>query len=322
MPVLGPAGENGPAGADGLAPHPTTRVRCPGSRPAHDPRGRCCAEVHDDHVRAPGQAGVSRRDRAPQASWARRAQLPCRPRKLRVALQVKQRAPGADGPAFRPGPCGLYCPHARLVPRLPDDLRRGDAVPCLRPAPDRGASGAVRADHRASRLRRVLCECREAGRSFAPRPARHHRRGTAGRRVHRLLHRPDQGRALRDADVQGAEALPRGGGRAGPDGPLCGGVAAGPRDDGRADAHRGAAVARRGVPRSWRHAAAASCGACGDARAAGAADGAGAGDHGVHRAVAQQVPRQGGVRPRQAAGVFGDREGARPPRSCATGPCG
>ena len=64
------------------------------------------------------------------------------------------------------------------------------------------------ADHRPCRLRRVLRHDREARRPFARRQAADRRRRQARRGLDRLLHRAHLRRALGDADVRGAAALP------------------------------------------------------------------------------------------------------------------
>ena len=122
-----------------------------------------------------------------------------------------------------------------------------------------------------------------------PRPARQardHRRRPARRRLDRLLHRADQGRALGHADVPGAEALPRGRRRARPDGGLRRGLPPDPRDDGGSDPRHRAAVARRGVPRPHRHRAAARRAARRHAGPPRQTDAARARHHRLHRPVA------------------------------------
>ena len=97
----------------------------------------------------------------------------------------------------------------RLLPRLPGRRRRqGHALPGLRLAAPAPPPRARRADHRPCRLRRVLRHDREARRSRPRRQAADHRRRQARRRLDRLLHRAHLRRALGDADVQGAAALP------------------------------------------------------------------------------------------------------------------
>ena len=98
---------------------------------------------------------------------------------------------------------------AALLPRLPRRRRRARArCPACgspRAAPPRRTR---RADHRACRLRRVLRHHREARRPVARRQAADHRRRQARRRLDRLLRRAHLRRALGDADVRGAAALP------------------------------------------------------------------------------------------------------------------
>ena len=109
------------------------------------------------------------------------------------------------------------------------------------------APRTVRPDHRPYGLRRFLCLRRKARRPQLARQTRFRRRRPARRRHHRLLHRPDQGRAVRHAHVPGPETLPRGDGREGPDERLCRGLQSDPRDDGRAFASGGTPVAGRSV---------------------------------------------------------------------------
>ena len=107
------------------------------------------------------------------------------------------------------------------------------------------------------RLRRVLRHDREARRSVARRQAGDHRRRQARRRVDRLLHRAHLRRALGDADVRGAAAVPARHHRPAQHGEIRRRRPRGARADAGADAAGRAAVDRRGFHRSLRHRAAA-----------------------------------------------------------------
>ena len=186
------------------------------------------------------------------------------------------------------------------LPRLPDRLRRRRPLPGMPQPARRHPSRARPPRRRPPRLRRLLRLGREARRPEPPRPAGDHRRRPAGRRLHRLLHRPHPRRALGDADVPGAEALPRGGGDPAADGALRRGQPRHPGDDARAHPAGGAAVARRGVPRPLRDRAAPSRAAGGASRRPAEAHRDRARGDRLGRALAQQVPREDRLRPRQA----------------------
>ena len=138
------------------------RVRCPTVVTPTNGEGGAAPRCTTTVSRPPDATGY-REGPVAALSRARRTHCSLPPPQHRDELKAKSGASGAARPAFPPRARGLYCPHARLVPRLFDDFRRGDAVPDLRPATDRGASRAVRADHRASRLRRVLRESSRSG---------------------------------------------------------------------------------------------------------------------------------------------------------------
>ena len=115
------------------------------------------------------------------------------------------------------------------------------------------APRAARADARPYRLRRVLRHRRETRQSRDRRQARHHRRRQARRGVGGLLHRPHLRRALGDADVQGAGAVPAGGRDPARHGEICQGRPRGAPRHAGADAAGRAALDRRGLSRSGRH---------------------------------------------------------------------
>ena len=171
----------------------------------------------------------------------------------------------------------------------------------MRFPPPRPPPCPARADAGAYRLRRVLRYRREARQSGACRQARDHRRRQARRGVGRLLRLANLWRALGDADVQGAGALPAGCRNPARHGEICPRRPRGAARHADADAAGGTAVDRRGVPRSCRHATRSrhdsgkSAGALCPRRRARHRD------HGVGRPVLQQVPGQDRLRSRQAA---------------------
>ena len=159
------------------------------------------------------------------------------------------------------------------------------------------------------RLRRVLRHRREARQSGARRQAGDHRRRQARRGVGGLLHLPNLRRALGDADVQGAGAVPVRRRDPARHGEIRPGRPRGAPCHAGADAAGRAAVDRRGVSRSRRHPArprhdpGQGAGAlCPRGRARHR-------HHGVGRPVLQQVPGQDRLRPRQAARLCGARPG-------------
>ena len=147
-----------------------------------------------------------------------------------------------------------------------------------------------------------------------PEPARQaadHRRRHPRRGLDLLLHRPAVRRALGDADVHGAKALP--GCRRHParHGEIRRASAAQIRaHDGRADAAGRAAVDRRGVPRPHRHRRRCTRRSPAEvlARFAKRVEDRDRRHH-LGRPQPQQVPRQDRLRPRQAARLCGDRQG-------------
>ncbi len=174
------------------------------------------------------------------------------------------------------------------------------------------------ADAGAYRLRRVLRHRREARQSGYCRQARDHRRRQARRGVGRLLRLAHLWRALGDADVQGAGALPAGGRDPARHGEICPRRPRGAPRHADADAAGGTAVDRRGVPGSFRHAArprhdpGKGAGALCPRRRARHRD------HGVRRPVLQQVSGQDRLRSRQAARLCRPRPGSRPARCWRT----
>ena len=214
------------------------------------------------------------------------------------------------------------------LPRLPARLRRGqlrgggEPLPRLRLAAPHRPCRARRSRHRPYRLRRLLCQRREARQPLPEGQARHRRRRAARRGLGGLLHRPALWRALRHADVQGAGGLPQCRGRLSRHGEIFAGGRGDPRDDARAHAAGGAALHRRGLPRPRRHRRAASRqpGAQpGAPRAGGRAAHRG---HRLHRPQLQQIPGQDRLGPRQAPRLRHDRarRGGRLPRPQAGRP--
>ena len=139
------------------------------------------------------------------------------------------------------------------------------------------------------------------------RGAGHRRRRPARRRRRGVLRRPHLRREIGDADVRGVATVPAG---TASSGPIWTNIPGRPRsapDDAGADAACRTAVDRRGFPRSLRHRAAARHVA---RQGAGALCPRGrdqAAHHRLDRPVLQQIPRQGRLRPRQAAGLCGAR---------------
>ena len=131
----------------------------------------------------------------------------------------------------------------------------GDAgpLPGMRLAAGRRAPRTGGSRARPSRLRRLLCDGREAQAAGTGRSAGDRRRRRARRRAGLLLCRAALWRALGDADVQGARRLSR----CGRDPPGHGEISRGrPRGAGRdapPDAAGRAALDRRGVSRSERN---------------------------------------------------------------------
>ena len=282
-----------------------------------DPGGGARAEFSARRARSRGwrrslaaRLRAARRDRArggcrrPRCAWlAHRPKCPDRSCYNRRAPTRSRGAGSAD--------------HARLLPRLPPRrARRRRPLPRLRLAAAPAPSRARRARDRACRLRRLLRHHREARRSFARRQAGDRRRPQARRRAHRLLRRAHLRRALGDADVRGAAAVPaRQRGAAG-HGEIRARRPRGARPDARAHAAGRAGVDRRGVHRSVRHRAAARH----DRRprrspALPREVEREPRHHRLDRALLQQVPRQDRLRPRQAARLCGARPRARRPPS-------
>ena len=151
------------------------------------------------------------------------------------------------------------------MPRLPSCLRDRTPLPSLPVAARALAPGTLHPFHRPHGLRRLLCQRGKARQSRAAQQARDRRRRQARGRVHLLLHGADQGRAIGDADVQGAETLPRGGGRQAARRALRCRLEADPRLHGRADTEDRTAFAGRGIPRPLGHRTAPPGAACGPA---------------------------------------------------------
>ena len=171
----------------------------------------------------------------------------------------------------------------------------------MRLASPGSSPGAALADARPYRLRRVLRHRREARQSRNRRQAGHHRRRQARRGVGGLLHRPHLRRALGDADVQGAGAVPVRDRDPARHGEICPGRPRGAPCHAGADAAGRAAVDRRGVSRSGRHPARPRHD---PGKSAGAVRPRGRArhrHHGFGRAVLQQVPGQDRLRHGQAA---------------------
>ena len=195
------------------------------------------------------------------------------PLKARRAAGVQRRDPRRAADRSPPAALCYSPPHAGTGLCRDCLTARGGPGRCPACRSPRSARPprARHARDRPSRLRRLLRRGREARH-----PALRDRPvivggGAPRRRRHRLLHRAHHRRPLGDADVQGAEALPRGGGGPPADGPLRRGRPRDARDDAGADAAGRAAVARRGLPRPLRHRAAAPRAARGAARPAAGA---------------------------------------------------
>ena len=160
---------------------------------------------------------------------------------------------------------------------------------------------ARRACHRPRGLRRVLCHHREARRSDARRQTGDRRRPPARRRAHGLLRGTHLRRAIGDADVRGAAAVPACQRGAAGHGEIRRCRTRGARTHVRAHAAGRAGLDRRGLHGSVRHRAPARNVARQVARRLRRRRRAEPRDHGVDRALLQQVPRQDRLRSRQAA---------------------
>ena len=149
-----------------------------------------------------------------------------------------------------PGASEWTVPHA-VCRDCHEMLGAASALPGVPLAAHGRACGTRAAFHRPHGLRRLLRLGGKARQSFAARPGRDRRRRHPRRRLHLLLHRPDQGRPLGHADVPGAETVPRGRGGETPGSARTPKPSA-PSAHGGHPVHR-APLAGRGLPRPHRH---------------------------------------------------------------------